>query len=92
MGYNSDEQPPIPESYWVQRGMFAAGEYPGSPHPSDAAERLKMLVGAGIDHFIDLTEDRDGLVAYDDAAGGGRLGPRAQRATRPSPDHRHVCP
>ena len=68
MGYHPDDQAPIPESYWVQRGMFAAGEYPGSPHPSDAAERLKMLVGAGIDHFIDLTEDRDGLVAYDDAA------------------------
>ena len=36
---------PIPNSYWVVRGRLAAGEYPGSKDPVEAAE--KMMAGAG---------------------------------------------
>ena len=43
-------------SYWVIPGRFAAGEYPGAIEPHEAGRKLKTLLSAGIDHFIDLTE------------------------------------
>ena len=55
---------PLPNSYWVVPGRFAAGEYPGAKNPEEAAARLQTLLTAGIDHFIDLTETRDGLEPY----------------------------
>ena len=55
---------PLPNSYWVDPGRFAAGEYPGAKSPDEAAARLRTLLQAGIDHFIDLTETRDGLEPY----------------------------
>lgn len=48
-------KPPLPNSYWVRPGRFAAGEYPGDLDPCQAAAKLKMLLRAGINHFIDLT-------------------------------------
>ncbi len=51
-------------SYWVVPGRFAAGEYPGAKNRREAAARLRTLLGAGIDHFIDLTRRADGLAPY----------------------------
>ena len=48
---------PIPNSYWVVPRSFAAGEYPGDKDPAKAATKLSILLDAGIDHFIDLTEE-----------------------------------
>ena len=56
--------PPIPNSYWVEPGRLLAGEYPGSMSRTDAMERLQKLLRAGIDSFIDLTEDGE-LPVYD---------------------------
>lgn len=56
--------PPIPNSYWVRPGHFAAGEYPGAQYTAEAAARLKAFVKSVIDHFVDLTEIRDGLKPY----------------------------
>ena len=47
---------PIPNSYWVLPGRFAAGEYPGARYRDAAAAKLQSLLRAGIDHFVDLTE------------------------------------
>ena len=47
---------PLPNSYWLIPGSFAAGEYPGAIDPHEAATKLKALLKAGIDHFIDLTD------------------------------------
>ena len=58
---------PLPNSYWVIPGRFAAGEYPGAKDPREAAERLRTLLRAGINHFVDLTEARDGLEPYAEA-------------------------
>ena len=58
---------PIPNSYWVVPGRFAAGEYPGDLDASQAASKLRALLGAGIDHFVDLTEP-DELLPYADIA------------------------
>jgi ADP-ribosyl-[dinitrogen reductase] hydrolase len=50
---------PLPNTYWVQPGHLLAGEYPGSPDDEDMAERLALLLAAGIDTFIDLTEPNE---------------------------------
>lgn len=55
---------PLPNAYWVIPGRFAAGEYPGAKDPREAAERLRTLLRAGINHFIDLTEADEGLEPY----------------------------
>ena len=47
---------PLPNSYWVVPGRFAAGEYPGAMEAERAATKLNTLLSAGINHFIDLTE------------------------------------
>ena len=66
--------PPLPNSYWVRPGRFAAGEYPGDLDPCQAAAKLKTLLRAGIDHFIDLT-------------GAGELRPYRDIAEREAPAH-----
>ena len=66
---------PLPNTYWVVPGRFAAGEYPGDKHRNGAAARLRTLLSAGIDHFIDLTEPSEGLEPYTDIAEAEAAGP-----------------
>ena len=61
-------RPPIPNSYWVVPGRFAAGEYPGHWNPCETDTRLSQMLDAGIDHFVDLTQSRDRLSPYAPAA------------------------
>ena len=56
--------PPWENSYWIIPGHLAAGEYPGDLTRDGAARKLRSLLGAGIDHFIDLTESDEGLEPY----------------------------
>jgi hypothetical protein len=56
---------PIPDSYWVQPGRLCAGEYPYGRVSAGAAEKLRRICAAGIDTFIDLTEEGEyGLASY----------------------------
>ena len=48
---------PLNNSYWVIPGRLLAGEYPGDPDPVQARLRLARLGDAGIDSFVDLTEE-----------------------------------
>jgi Dual specificity phosphatase, catalytic domain len=48
---------PLPNTYWVIPGRLLAGEYPGDPDDSRARQRLARVQEAGIDSFIDLTEE-----------------------------------
>jgi hypothetical protein len=48
---------PLPNTYWVIPGRLLAGEYPGDPDLSRSQERLTRLQQAGIDSFVDLTEE-----------------------------------
>ena len=57
-------KPPIPNSYWVVPGRFAAGEYPSHWNASESDAKLSQMLDAGIDHFIDLTQSRDRLDPY----------------------------
>jgi hypothetical protein len=54
---------PLPNSYWVIPGRLLAGEYPSGVDFSDSRARLALLIGAGIDYVLDLTEE-DELAAY----------------------------
>ena len=67
MSTSDSPRRPIPNSYWVVPGRFAAGEYPGAKDPVEAAAKLGTLLDAGIDHFIDLTQDGEyRLLPYSD--------------------------
>lgn len=58
---------PIPNSYVVPGTRLAAGEYPGSPAVTPAAERdarLAAFLDAGVTAFVDLTSRWDGLDDY----------------------------
>ena len=59
---------PSPNSYWIIPGRFAAGEYPGAFESGEAATKVKALLNAGINHFIDLTGPRDHLNPYAEIA------------------------
>ena len=58
---------PSANSYWVVPGRFAAGEYPGAWRLAESSARIKSLLEAGIDHFIDLTH-HDELFPYSEIA------------------------
>ena len=49
-------RPPLENSYWVQQGSLLAGEYPCGEEPAATRQRLRLLLKAGIDAFVDLTE------------------------------------
>ncbi len=48
---------PLPNSYWVIPGRLLAGEYPLGADDEDARARLARFDEAGIDYFVDLTEE-----------------------------------
>ena len=62
-----DIPPPAPNTYWVVPGAFAAGEYPGDFDPDRARLRVRRLLKAGINHFINLTGPNE-LPPYDEIA------------------------
>ncbi|HWK73569.1 MAG TPA: ADP-ribosylglycohydrolase family protein [Povalibacter sp.] len=55
---------PIANSYWVLPGRLLAGEYPGSISRAEALDRIQKLQQAGVDSFIDLTEENE-MPPYD---------------------------
>jgi ADP-ribosyl-[dinitrogen reductase] hydrolase len=55
---------PLAESYWVIEDRLLAGRYPGGKTPKEAEKRVKALLEAGFDSFIDLTEAGE-LPPYD---------------------------
>jgi hypothetical protein len=59
---NSDR--PFPNTYWVVPNLLLAGEYPGDADDSQTRSRLALLGGAGIQRFLDLTEEGE-RVPYD---------------------------
>lgn len=43
--------------YWVEAGQFLAGEYPRNLDEESSLEKIAALKDAGVDLFIDLTEE-----------------------------------
>ena len=48
-------EPPLSHCYWALPGELLAGEHPNGGSPAETRERLKRLLGAGIECFVDLT-------------------------------------
>ena len=47
---------PFPCAYWVDPGMFLAGEYPGAPLKRAARRKVRALLDCGIRRIINLME------------------------------------
>ena len=73
--------PALGSCYWVIPGQLLAGEHPGGDTPAAMRARLKSLLDAGIDCFVDLTMPRE-LDAYD-----GVLPPEAEYFRASIQDH-----
>lgn len=50
-------KPPLENTYWVLPERVLAGEHPSGESESDTRDRLDRLRVAGINYFIDLTEE-----------------------------------
>ena len=55
---------PLRHCYWVVPGLLLAGEHPGGPTREKTRDRLKKLLAAGIECFVDLTRPTE-LLRYD---------------------------
>lgn len=55
---------PIKNCYWVIEGKLLAGEYPRNRDEESLPAKLKALLDSGIEVFIDLTEEDEGLLPY----------------------------
>lgn len=56
--------PPLASCYWVLPGQFLAGEHPSGDTPAERRARVKSLLAAGVNCFVDLTMPQE-LEAYD---------------------------
>jgi ADP-ribosyl-[dinitrogen reductase] hydrolase len=52
----ADRKLPLANCYWVLPGRLLAGEYPGGASQEATRERLRRLLEAGVDCFVDLTQ------------------------------------
>ncbi|HEY1899590.1 MAG TPA: protein-tyrosine phosphatase family protein [Steroidobacteraceae bacterium] len=57
------DTPPLPNSYWLLPGRLLGGEYPGGDTAPDTQRRLRALLDAGVDCFVNLTRPGE-LPAY----------------------------
>jgi len=55
---------PHDNCYWLVPDRLLAGEYPGTLSVANIRTRLQGIVDSGVRHFIDLTQERDGLAPY----------------------------
>jgi protein-tyrosine phosphatase len=57
-------QQPIENCYWVVPGKFLAGEYPRNKDEESSRVKIDALISAGVNAFIDLTEEDEDLLPY----------------------------
>jgi ADP-ribosyl-[dinitrogen reductase] hydrolase len=62
---DSKRPTPHPNCYWVPGERILGGEYPGAFDRAEALSKLRALLDAGVDSFVDLTEDGE-LLPYED--------------------------
>lgn len=70
-------------AWWVEPGRLLAGEYPGSLSEAKARKKVRLLVEAGIDSIVDLTEAGEMSHPYETEL----LREEAEKAGRPVPRH-----
>jgi len=77
--------------YWIVQGRLLATEYPGAKDREKALRKLQVLLDAGVNSFVDLTErgestwDGSPMVPYD-----GLLGPGTTYRRFPIPDTKTI--
>ena len=54
-------------AWWVEPRRLLAGEYPASRSPGKTAEKIRLLVEAGVESIVDLTTPEDRLDSYQEA-------------------------
>jgi hypothetical protein len=52
-------RPPLPNSYWLTPGKLLGGEYPGGESDQDTQRRLRTLMEAGVNCFVNLTRPKE---------------------------------
>ncbi len=77
---------PLPNSYWLEPKRILAGEHPSGAGDDATAKRLRALLEAGIDCFIDLTEAGE-LDSYERQLAKVAGQREAVYLQRPIPDH-----
>ena len=75
-------------AWWVEPGHLLAGEYPGARTPQKAAQKVRLLIDAGVDSIVDLTTPDDHLDPYHDALEvvAAKVGRQVQHFAHPIPD------
>jgi protein-tyrosine phosphatase len=78
----------ILHAWWVEPGRLLAGEYPGARTAEKAAQKVRLLIDAGVDTVIDLTTPDDHLEPYDDAlqVAAEKAGRQVRHFAYPIPD------
>ena len=54
-------------AWWVEPGRLLAGEYPASLSAGKTAEKIRLLVEAGVESIVDLTTLEDHLDSYEES-------------------------
>jgi protein-tyrosine phosphatase len=75
-------------AWWVEPGRLLAGEYPGARTREEAAQKLQLLIDAGVDSIVDLTTPEDLLEPYQEALHKAceRAGSDIRHFANPIPD------
>ena len=60
---------PIKNCYCVSPGKLLAGEYPRNKDEQSSQEKINSLLNYGVNTFIDLTEENEGLHPYSSLLG-----------------------
>jgi protein-tyrosine phosphatase len=72
-------------AWWVQPDRLLAGEYPGDREETQARGKIRCLLDAGIDSFVDLTESGV-MEPYEHL-----LDDEAEKTKRPVPNYRRFA-
>lgn len=59
----ANDASPAPWTYSIVPGLFFAGPYPSSVDEEEGAQKLRILLDAGVRHFVNLTEEREADLA-----------------------------
>ncbi len=79
-------RPPLANSYWVEPERILAGEHPSGTDDAATRKRLKRLIDAGVDCFLDLTEPAE-FGAYRQLLGPAPTGRDVTYLRQPIRDH-----
>ena len=77
---------PLPNSHWVEPERLLAGEHPAGGDADATRKRLRRIVDAGIDCFIDLTDPAE-FPSYEPTLTGLKTSRKITYLRKPIRDH-----